>query len=54
MTAKYVLWRACERFGIDPRSAGHMEPGFVSSLLAYAEIRREEDIRRDEAMAGAL
>ncbi len=45
MTAKYLLWRACERLGLDPVKAAERGPQFLSDLIAYARIRAIEEAR---------
>jgi hypothetical protein len=45
VTGDFRIWRACERFGIDPRAMEEESPGFVAKLIAYDEIRTEQEER---------
>lgn len=44
-TLYYQQLKMCERFGIDPRGMGHIEPGMMQVLLAHSRFRDEEDGR---------
>lgn len=54
--ALYLIWRACERFGIlPPTTRSRWEdcnPDGQSALIAYEQIRQREDFDEKKAFAG--
>lgn len=45
-----MIWRACERMGIDVRTVDLSPPQLISELIAFEKIRQIEEGRRDAAL----
>lgn len=45
MTHRYACLRVCERLGVRLRDLEQMGPDQLAELLAYEEIRQEEERR---------
>ena len=43
-TAKYAIYRACERFNIDPKSWDTYNVDKQAKMIAYSQIRELEEI----------